>query len=165
MKYKMGRRPAEGAGHPIDVQIGRKVVARRIELGISPPALAAKLGITPARLQRFENGRASLAASELVALAAALDLPVSAFFEDGDPRQTEREDTAIQEPRSLEIGRSAETEELLRAYQQIRDPESRRMLAKVVEKLAAGYHQVEGRRVPARKRRATSSRSGSGWLN
>jgi transcriptional regulator with XRE-family HTH domain len=165
MKHQMGRRTTDGVTHPIDVQIGRKIAARRTELGINLALLASKAGLTQRRLQKFENGRASAAASELVALAAALDLPVFALFEDVREQEVAQEGDPARRHRLGGIASPAETEALLHAYQEIRDPESRRMLVKVIEKLAVGYDHPEARRSPVRKRRPATSRSGSGWLN
>lgn len=165
MKHRTRRARDESVTHPVDVRIGRKIAMLRQQLGISLPSLAAKLRITQRRLQSFENGHASVTASELVAIGTALNVPVFSFFE-GEPAPQSGGVSTAEGGRGTEHKAPwSETEELLLAYHAIRDPESRRMLAKVVQKLAAGYGDASERQPVARKRGAAPTRSGSGWLN
>jgi transcriptional regulator with XRE-family HTH domain len=164
MKHRARRGATGSVVHPLDAQIGRTITARRLQLGISLAALASKVEVSERRLQSFESGRTSVAASELVAIGAALDIPVFSFFEAGQvPEAGETTKTSGRELGG--VARSAETQQLLHAYLAIRDPESRRMLAKVTEKLAAGYGDEERPRSPVRKRRSASLRTHSRWLN
>jgi len=166
MKCNARRTMTGRVQHPIDVKIGRKIARRRTQLGMSLAALAAKLRVSARRMHSLEAGHLSVSASELVAIGAALDVAVFYFFEDESGASAPRQDNRVFDLGKDAAGRREETEELLRAYKDIHDPESRRMLARVVQKLAAGYGEVEEEsRSGTRKRRASSAPTGSDWLN
>ena len=61
--------------------VGANIKARRKYAAMSMPKLAEAIGVTYQQLQRYENGSNRVAASTLVRLARALDVPVRAFFE------------------------------------------------------------------------------------
>ena len=72
---------------PVDVQVGRNVRRRRIELGMSQTALAQACGITFQQIQKYENGANRVSASRLWQFAAVLGVQVVFFFEGlGSPK-------------------------------------------------------------------------------
>ncbi len=64
-----------------DKRLGERVRARRLEMGMSQEQLAAALGVTFQQVQKYEKGVNRIAASRLLDIAAALDLPIATFFE------------------------------------------------------------------------------------
>jgi len=62
--------------------IGLKIRDRRKELGLTQEKLAETLGITYQQLQRYENGTGYLNTDRLQAIANALDVPITYFFEE-----------------------------------------------------------------------------------
>lgn len=64
-----------------DRRIGARVRARRLEIGMSQERLAELLGVTFQQVQKYEKGVNRIAASRLFDIAAALNLPVGAFYE------------------------------------------------------------------------------------
>lgn len=66
---------------PVDVQVGRNVRRRRIELGMSQTSLAQACGITFQQIQKYENGANRVSASRLWQFAAILGKPLGWFFE------------------------------------------------------------------------------------
>jgi transcriptional regulator with XRE-family HTH domain len=67
--------------NPVDVRIGQRMRARRLEIGMSQERLAVLLGVTFQQVQKYERGVNRVAASRLFDVASALDVPVSSFFE------------------------------------------------------------------------------------
>lgn len=67
--------------HPIDVLVGRKIKARREELGLSQLELAKKLGTTKRKIECYEGGQ-RLWCSGLYYMAKVLDRPLIWFFKD-----------------------------------------------------------------------------------
>jgi transcriptional regulator with XRE-family HTH domain len=65
---------------PIDAHVGARLRARRILLGLSQSALAAKLGVTFQQVQKYERGANRLSASQLWRAAEALQVELSFFF-------------------------------------------------------------------------------------
>ncbi|HVY83572.1 MAG TPA: helix-turn-helix transcriptional regulator [Caulobacterales bacterium] len=65
----------------IDRQLGQRLRARRLQIGMSQERLAEILGITFQQVQKYEKGVNRIAASRLFEIAAAVDLPPARFFE------------------------------------------------------------------------------------
>lgn len=65
----------------VDVKLGRRVRARRLEIGMSQERLAELLGVTFQQVQKMEKGVNRIAASRLLGISVALDKPVGDFFE------------------------------------------------------------------------------------
>ncbi len=59
--------------------IGQKVRALRLDRGLSQGGLADQIGITFQQVQKYENGANRISAGRLVRIAAALNVPVTAF--------------------------------------------------------------------------------------
>lgn len=67
--------------HPIDLHVGARVRQRRRLLGMTQQKLADAVRIRFQQIQKYESGANRISASRLWALAKALDVPVSYFFE------------------------------------------------------------------------------------
>ena len=64
-----------------EVNVGRRLRELRIERGLSIRALAEQSGLNVNTLSFIENGKTSPSVSTLQQVAAALELPINAFFE------------------------------------------------------------------------------------
>jgi len=76
----MARR--DEATEKVDAAIGMRIHELRISMGLSRHQLAEKIGVTHQQLQKYEKGINRISAGRLVAIAGALNKPVSYFFED-----------------------------------------------------------------------------------
>ena len=65
----------------IDVHIGRQIRRRRHALGITQAVLADAIGVRFQQVQKYESGLNKLSASRLWAVAAALGVSPTYFFE------------------------------------------------------------------------------------
>ena len=65
-----------------DRVIGQRIRAIRKMFSISQVALAAKLGVSPQQLQKYETGANKISASRIEIIADTLNVPVMAFFKD-----------------------------------------------------------------------------------
>jgi transcriptional regulator with XRE-family HTH domain len=65
----------------IDEHVGRQLVRRRCDLGLTQEQVAVALDINVERLRQYEHGESAVWAARLWALAAALDVPVDYFFD------------------------------------------------------------------------------------
>ena len=65
----------------VDDHVGRRLRARRTELGISQEKLADALGISFQQVQKYEIGSNRVSASRLWGVAKALEVDVGYFFE------------------------------------------------------------------------------------
>lgn len=135
-----GRSPAAGSGlDAVDAHVGSRVRIRRSLLRLSQTELGQRLGVTYQQVQKYEAGVNGIAASRLWQLAAALDVPVSFFF-DGMPGGTDAVDGADGPPVPMPPLGRRETLELLRCYYRIADPKLRR---RVFDLLAATVAALE----------------------
>lgn len=71
----------ERIANAVDRRLGQRVRTRRLEIGMSQEKLADLLGVTFQQVQKYEKGINRIAASRLFDIAAALDVPISNFFE------------------------------------------------------------------------------------
>lgn len=73
-------KPKSPGPHYIDVLIGRRIRARRQDLGLSLEALAAELAITQQQLQKYETAVNRIRVATLFDIAAALRVPVASLW-------------------------------------------------------------------------------------
>jgi transcriptional regulator with XRE-family HTH domain len=70
------------ARNPIDEHLGARIRMRRIMLHLSQRTLAGALGMSLHQVRRYEDGAGRIGASELCAIAQALDVAPEFFFAD-----------------------------------------------------------------------------------
>ena len=117
--------------HPVDVHVGQRVRQRRWMVGITQQQLGNKVGIKFQQIQKYETGTNRISASRLWDIAAALDVPVSFFFEGLSGEQ-------IGISGQGDILTDKEALELVRAYYTIPETQRRRLfdLARVLSEAA-----------------------------
>jgi transcriptional regulator with XRE-family HTH domain len=64
--------------------IGERLAAHRARRGTKVSALAREIGVSPSLISQIERGQSRPSVSTLFALAEALDVPVDAFFRNGE---------------------------------------------------------------------------------
>ena len=118
--------------HPVDVHVGQRVRQRRWMVGMTQQQLGNKVGIKFQQIQKYETGTNRVSASRLWDIAAALDVPVSFFFEGLDGQMT-KPTTA-----HGDILTDKEALDLVRAYYSIPETQRRRLfdLARVLSDAA-----------------------------
>jgi transcriptional regulator with XRE-family HTH domain len=136
---------------PIDIEVGGRIRARRIALGISQTALAKALGLTFQQVQKYEKGANRVSASTLVRVARELAVTVAFLVgEEGDapaaslagkspaPRMESRDlgDAARPEGGLGGLG-MAEALELVEVFGRIADPGVRRSFLQLLQTMAA----------------------------
>lgn len=107
---------------PIDVHVGERVRARRLLAGMSQDAFAARLGITFQQVQKYEKGTNRISASRLYRMALVLHVPISYFFENLGSS-------------SLPNGLRREGLELVRAFNKIDEPKTRKQVLALLHAL------------------------------
>jgi transcriptional regulator with XRE-family HTH domain len=111
-----------------DVELGRRIRLRRVEIGFSQSELADQLGVTFQQVQKYEKGVNRVGASRLQQVATALDVPVTFFF-DGDGKSREVD--------SLLFIDSSFSLRLLRAYAAVKSQAVQRQFVSLIESIAA----------------------------
>src|SRR5437764_3177316 len=64
-----------------DAEVGMRVKSRRLERHLSQTELADAIGITFQQVQKYEKGVNRIGASRLQRIGAALEVPVTFFFD------------------------------------------------------------------------------------
>jgi transcriptional regulator with XRE-family HTH domain len=67
--------------HPVDIHVGQRVRQRRWVLGMTQQRLGDNVGIKFQQIQKYETGTNRISASRMWDIAAAMEVPVSFFFE------------------------------------------------------------------------------------
>jgi transcriptional regulator with XRE-family HTH domain len=67
---------------PLDIEVGRKVRALRLERNMSQEKLGDALGLTFQQVQKYEKGANRISAGRLQRIAEILGVPTTAFFAD-----------------------------------------------------------------------------------
>lgn len=124
------------APNAIDHKIGRRIKARRQSLGHNQQFLADEIGVSYQQVQKYENGADRVGASRLFAIAGALGVPISYFFEDqhdGEPdgEAADAERHIIERTLAEEEGRN-----LILCFSRIRDPQLRLKVLELAELLS-----------------------------
>ena len=118
-------------GDILDIEVGRRIRARRLARHMSQTDLASRLGLTFQQVQKYEKGTNRVGAGRLHRIAEILDVSVSHFFPDG---QTQAGDD--QQSRIVEFLVTARAVRLLKAYSQLADPKLQQSIVSLVEELA-----------------------------
>jgi len=93
----------------VDIYVGRRIRARRLELGKSQSELAKAVGVNFQQIQKYESGANRVSASRLWAIARALQTEIQDFFlgvdREGDTVNAEDDVLAAHDPRSVHLMR------------------------------------------------------------
>jgi transcriptional regulator with XRE-family HTH domain len=114
----------------LEAQIGERIRSRRIRVGMSQEKLGTPLGVTFQQIQKYERGANRISAGRLLKVAEVLECDVTDFFE-GLQRSRTRA--------AAEFSKFLSTKEgvaLVEAMLRIRNPQMRRTVIDIAEKLA-----------------------------
>ena len=67
--------------HPVDIHVGKRIRQVRWLKGMTQQQLAQEVGVKFQQMQKYETGANRVSASRLWQLSAALQVPVSFFFD------------------------------------------------------------------------------------
>jgi transcriptional regulator with XRE-family HTH domain len=127
----MGKKP-----DPVDVLVGRNIKLHRLAKAMSQEELAHKLGLTFQQLQKYERGINRVGGGRLFRIASILGIEISAFFEGAD--RPERAPADAFSP--LNLISDPQSFRLVQGFSRITDPDMRRTLVNLVEKIAEDVH-------------------------
>jgi transcriptional regulator with XRE-family HTH domain len=113
---------------PAEIEMGRRIRVRRVEMGISQAELGDKLGVSFQQVQKYEKGVNRVGAARIAEIAQALDVPVTFFYGSGSKNETEVESLIFADP-SYSL-------RLLRAYVAISNVALRRNFVVLMEGVA-----------------------------
>lgn len=115
---------------PYDIEVGRRIRARRIARQMSQMELAGRLGVTFQQVQKYEKGANRITAGRLKRIANILDVPIHYFFDD-----------QIEEP--APPPNNSRERRLMRAYSRIDNIEVQQSILDLTEKIATENASVQ----------------------
>ena len=125
---------------PIDVYVGTRVRVRRVGLRISQTKLGKAIGVTFQQVQKYENGKNRIGASNLYKISKNLGVDVAFFFEG---IEVAKEANSWAELSDVPQARfesdpmtSREALELMHNFYRVSDESVRRRLAQFVRTIA-----------------------------
>jgi transcriptional regulator with XRE-family HTH domain len=122
---------------PIDVHVGSRLRARRLELSMSQEKVASGLGLTFQQVQKYEKGTNRVSASRLQQVSQILQVAAAYFFEGGPGQQKLKGDAPSASYVTDFIARP-EGLALVKAFTKIKQPKLRRHIVLLVSELAGG---------------------------
>ncbi len=134
----------------IDRIVSERIYSRRMELEMSQPELADRVGVTFQQVQKYENGKNRVSAGRLYEIARALGVTIQYFYE-AAPRLPQTRRGVAEDAAEFHGPAIGEEIELLAAFRRLEKASARKAvidLAKRQLKAASGG----GRKASARKR-------------
>ena len=117
------------SGDPQDMEVGRRIRARRLARDMSQTDLATQLGLTFQQVQKYEKGTNRVGAGRLKRIAEILDAPITYFYSVSDQPASKTADI-------LGFVDNARTLRLIRAYSRIENPQLQQALLELTERIA-----------------------------
>ena len=116
-----------------DVEVGRRIRARRVEFGMSQTDLGKPLGVTFQQIQKYEKGTNRVSAGRLKHISRLLQVPM-AFFYDSD--EVEPSSETASPTRLFDLLSRRDTLRLVAAFDRVTSHDLRRSLVQLMEKIA-----------------------------
>ncbi len=113
----------------VDIEMGRRIRLRRVEIGLSQSELGEKLGVSFQQVQKYEKGVNRVGASRLQQIAEALGVDLTFFYEGNSKAEREVD--------SLLFLDSSVSLRLLRAYTAVENQAVQRQFVSLVESIVA----------------------------
>jgi transcriptional regulator with XRE-family HTH domain len=131
-----------------DVEVGRRIRARRLECWLTQQELAQGLGVSFQQVQKYEKGANRISAGRLLAICNLLQVPITFFYDSAaSPRSGE---TPAKPSRLFDLLDNPDTLQLAIAFDRLADRNVRRAMVQLMEKLA-GPEIVSRKRAKAAK--------------
>ncbi len=130
-----GKRHASRRVEAWDVEVGRRIRARRLECWLSQQELAQGLGVSFQQVQKYEKGSNRVSAGRLLAICNLLQVPITFFYDSAAPTQSG--EARLKPSRLFDLLDNRDTLELAVAFDRLSDRNVRRELVRLVERLAA----------------------------
>lgn len=77
---KLSTKPDPRSATALDAEIGARIRAKRLNLGLTQEQMADLIGVTFQQVQKYEKGMNRVSASTLHRIAQALDAPIGDFL-------------------------------------------------------------------------------------
>lgn len=117
----------------IDRIVSERIFSRRVELEMSQPELADRVGVTFQQVQKYENGKNRVSAGRLYEIARALGVTIQYFYE-AAPRLSQARRGVAEEASEFNGPGVGEEIELLSAFRRIEKVSARKAVIDLAKK-------------------------------
>jgi transcriptional regulator with XRE-family HTH domain len=117
-----------------DVEVGRRIRARRLECWLTQQELAQGLGISFQQVQKYEKGANRVSAGRLLGICNLLQVPITFFYDSAAPPNSG--ETRVKPTRLFDLLENRDTLQLAEAFDRLPDRNVRRAMVQLMEKLA-----------------------------
>lgn len=114
----------------VDKDIGARIRARRLELGMSQTDLGTACDLTFQQIQKYEKGTNRVSGSRMAQIAGVLKVEPAFFF------GTNGKAATVKENEILAMVQRPDTVRMIKAMDRIKDPRFRASLIRMVENAA-----------------------------
>jgi transcriptional regulator with XRE-family HTH domain len=128
----------------IDRIVGQRIRWRRRELKLTQEQLGEKLDLTFQQVQKYELGVNRVSAGRLFEIAAVLSAPITYFFDGAESYLSAPHDHVAEGDDAQVPILSAETLDLVAAFQKIEDASLRKSLLNTVRAAATAFEKSAG---------------------
>ena len=120
---------------PQDMEVGRRIRARRLARDMSQTDLATQLGLTFQQVQKYEKGTNRIGASRLQQISQILQVPVPFFFDRAPGQSGATVEIANSDLYVNDFLATSDGLDLVKAFMHIRDPKLRRAIVLLVQQI------------------------------
>jgi transcriptional regulator with XRE-family HTH domain len=131
-----------------NVELGRRIRARRLECGLSQTQLGKMLGVSFQQVQKYEVGSNNVSSGRLGQISDILAVPITFFYGSNGVQRTGQ--AGVSETALFDLLQRRDTLRVATAFNRLRKRSLRRELVGLIEKIA-GVETVS-RKKPTRKR-------------
>src|ERR1700761_8619510 len=117
-----------------DVEVGRRIRARRLECWLTQQELAQGLGVSFQQVQKYEKGTNRISAGRLLAICNLLQVPITFFYDSTAPAQSG--ETRLKPSRLFDLLENRDTLQLAVAFDRLPDRNVRSAMVRLMEMLA-----------------------------
>ena len=129
-----GKPPKARQPQAWDVEVGRRLRARRLECGMSQTALGESLGITFQQIQKYEKGMNAVSSGRLKQISTLLQVPMAFFYDSDEDKQSGETGSPT---RLFDLLSRRDTLRLVAAFDRVTSPDLRHSLVELMEKIAS----------------------------
>jgi transcriptional regulator with XRE-family HTH domain len=128
-----GKPPKASDTQAWDVEVGRRIRARRLECSMSQTALGESLGLTFQQIQKYEKGMNRVSAGRLKQISTLLQVPMAFFYDSDEDKQPGETGSPT---RLFDLLSRRDTLRLVAAFERVTSRDLRRSLVQLLEKIA-----------------------------
>jgi transcriptional regulator with XRE-family HTH domain len=134
-----------------NVKLGRRIRACRLECGLSQTQLGKRIGVSFQQVQKYEAGANNVSSGRLEQISDLFEVPITFFYDSNGVKRTGH--AGVTEAALFDLLQRPDTLRVAKAFNRLPNPNLRRGLVRLIEKLA-GVETVSRKKATRKRRRA-----------